>query len=93
MRALGTLICIDFLMVHDRLDTAARHLSIADRELARALLQNQQSQLYQRVRAAVEAAFGLRHDQDGSLGQKLEPGDQLVSLIPFFSRVCQQARI
>jgi hypothetical protein len=93
LRALGTLIRIDFLMVRDRLDIAARHLSIADRELARALLQNQQSQLYQRVRAAVEAAFGLRTTRMGLWVKGWGRVIKLFRLIPFFSHACQRARI
>jgi len=80
LRELGTLVRIDFLLVRNRLEDAARHLSPSDREQARALLQNQQSQLYQRLRASIEAAYGIRHDQDNALGLKLDAGDQLVSL-------------
>jgi hypothetical protein len=80
LRELGTLVRIDFLLVRNRLEDAARYLSPSDREQARALLQNQQSQLYQRIRTCIESAYGIRHDQDNALGLKLEAGDQLVSL-------------
>jgi hypothetical protein len=80
LRELGTLIRIDFLLIRNRLEENARHLSPADREQARSLLQNQQSQLYQRLRACLEAAYGIRNDQDNALGLKLEPSDHLVSL-------------
>ncbi len=80
LRELGTLIRIDFLLIRNRLEEHARHLSPSDREQARALLQNQRSQLYQRLRACLEAAYGIRTDQDNALGLTLEPSDHLVSL-------------
>lgn len=80
LRELGTLIRIDFLLIRNRLEEHARHLSPSDREQARALLQNQRSQLYQRLRACLEAAYGIRADQDNALGLTLEPSDHFVSL-------------
>jgi hypothetical protein len=80
LRELGTLIRIDFLLIRNRLEENAPHLSPSDREPARTLLQNQQSQLYQRLRACLEAAFGICTDQDNALGLKLEPSEHLVSL-------------
>jgi hypothetical protein len=53
---------IDFQLIRNRLEEHARHLSPADREQARSLLQNQQSQLYRRLRACLEAAYGIRTD-------------------------------
>src|SRR5205085_10672528 len=70
-RELGTLIRIDFLLIRNRLEEHARHLSPSDREQARALLQHQRSQLYPRLRACLEAAYGIRSDQDNALGLTL----------------------
>ena len=70
MRDLGTLVRIDFLLAEagDRLTEAARHLSASDREQARAILRNQQSALHQRLRGCMEAAYGIRPDNDGCIG-------------------------
>ena len=43
-------------------------LSASDREQARAVLKSQQSALHQRVRSCLEAAYGIRPDADGCLG-------------------------
>ena len=82
MRDLGTLVRIDFLLAGsgDRLAEAARMLSAGDREQARAVLRSQQSALHQRVRACLEAAYGIRPDADGCLGAIVSAEDRLVAL-------------
>ncbi|MDX8506139.1 hypothetical protein [Mesorhizobium captivum] len=82
MKDLGTLVRIDFLLAGagDRLTEAARHLSASDREQARAILRSQQSALHQRIRACLEAAYGIRPDNDGCVGAQVLPEDRLVSL-------------
>ena len=82
MKDLGTLVRIDFLMAGagDRLTEAARHLSASDREQARAILRSQQSALHQRIRACLEAAYGIRPDGDGCVGARVAPEERLVSL-------------
>ena len=82
MKDLGTLVRIDFLLAGagDRLTEAARHLSASDREQARAVLRSQQSALHQRIRACLEAAYGIRPDNDGCVGTAVAPEDRLVSL-------------
>jgi len=85
MRDLGTLVRIDFLLAGsgDRLTEAARMLSASDREQARAVLRSQQSALHQRVRACLEAAYGIRPDADGCLGAIVPGEDRLVALDTF----------
>ena len=85
MKDLGTLVRIDFLLAGggDRLAEAARHLSAGDREQARAVLRSQQSALHQRVRACLEAAYGIRPDVDGCLGTIVAAEDRLVALDTF----------
>jgi hypothetical protein len=81
LKDLGTLVRIDYLLAGpDRLDEAARHLSVTDREQARAILRSQQSALNQRLRVCLEAAYGIRPDQDGCLGATLPAEERLVPL-------------
>jgi hypothetical protein len=82
MRDLGTLVRIDYLLAGagDRLIEAARHLSAGDREQARAVLRSQQSALHQRIRACLEAAYGIRPDNDGCVGTAVEQDERLVPL-------------
>ena len=49
-------------------------LSASDREQARAVLRSQQSALHQRIRACLEAAYGIRPDTDGCLGTVVPAG-------------------
>ena len=85
LKDLGTLVRIDFLLAGsgDRLAEAARHLSAGDREQAKAVLRSQQSALHERLRACVEAAYGIRPDADGCLGTVVVAEDRLVSLDTF----------
>ena len=80
LRDLGILLRIDYLLVGQRLEENSPNLSAVDRQQARALLQNQQSQLQQRMRSVMEAAYGIRPDQDGALALQVAPEDHLVSL-------------
>ena len=83
MRELGTLVRIDELMKDGRLAEAARMLSASDREQARAVLQSQQSALHQRLRACLDAAYGIRPDADGCIGTPAPSEGRLVSLDSF----------
>jgi hypothetical protein len=81
LKDLGTLVRIDYLLAGpDRLDEAARHLSVTDREQARAILRSQQSALNQRLRVCLEAAYGIRPDQDGCLGTSVPAEERFVPL-------------
>lgn len=83
LRDLGVLVRIDFLLGGERLTEAANMLSASDREQARAVLRSQQSALHQRLRACLEAAYGIRPDTDGCLGTAVTAEDRLVSLDTF----------
>jgi hypothetical protein len=85
LRDLGTLLKIDYLLTGPRLDENTPNLSVSDREQARALLRNQQSQLAQRMRMVLEVAYGIREDQDHALAAAVAPEDHLVSLDGTFS--------
>ena len=81
LKDLGILVRIDYLLAGpDQLDEAARHLAVADREQARAILRSQQSALNQRLRVCLEAAYGIRPDQDGSLGASVPAEERFVPL-------------
>ena len=81
-RELGTLVKIDYLLkgTGERFDDAARHLSAADREQARALLKNQLSQLQQRLRNCLEVAYGIADQPRDAVAAPLDPTDHLRSL-------------
>ena len=89
MRDLGTLVRIDYLLAGagDRLTEAARMFSASDREQAKAVLKSQQSALLQRVKLCLDAAYGIRPDQDGCLGAVIPTEDRLVSLDTFTPRM------
>lgn len=59
IRDLGTLVTLDALLRGDNLANHSRFLSPANRETAAALLQNQQSQLRQRMLIYLENAYGI----------------------------------
>ena len=82
LKDLGRLVRLDFLLAGagDRLTEAARHLSAGDREQARAILRSLQSALHQRIRACLEAAYGIRPDNDGCIGTAVAAEERLVSL-------------
>lgn len=65
--------CLTISMLHQRLE---EELNLA----APPLLQNQQSQLQGRMRMVLEAAYGIRQDQDGALAVQVSAEDHLVSL-------------
>jgi hypothetical protein len=79
LRDLGTLLRIDYLLVGSRLEENSPNLSAIDRQQARSLLQNQQSQLQGRMRMVLEAAYGIRQDNDGALAVQVPAEDHLVS--------------
>jgi hypothetical protein len=79
-RDLGTLVILDHVLAGERFNDYASHLSATDRHAARQLLDNQRTQLRERVRLYLEGAYGIGSAPAGSLGDALEPGDQIQSL-------------
>ena len=84
-KELGTLVRIDHLLVGDRLFEASRHLSASDREQARALLRNQQSQLEQRLRLALRVAYGIDGEPRDAVAAPLDADRHLASLDATFT--------
>ena len=70
---LGRLVCIEHILASEqRFEACASHLAVTDRAIAKSLLTNQQSQLRDTMRRHIEAAYGLRRDDQ--VAGTLEPG-------------------
>jgi hypothetical protein len=82
LKDLGLLVVLEHVLAGERFTSYASDLSPPDRLAARTLLENQCSQLRQRVRHHLEAAYGLDPLLPGSLDptQELEPHEQFASL-------------
>lgn len=80
---LGLLVKLDHLLAGTRFETYASRLSAVDRTSARVQLENQQSALRQKLKAYLEAAYGLSSDKSSlDAAHSLEPDEQIVSLHP-----------
>lgn len=77
---LGRLVCLDFLLAGERFAQYADHLPPTERQSARALLRNQQTQLRERLRQALEVAYGIRDGQSALVDSSLPLEDHLRSL-------------
>lgn len=67
LRDLSKLVILDNLMKGDNFANHTAHLSPGNRETARALLKNQQSQLQQRILTSLENAYGISDNSPDSL--------------------------
>ncbi len=78
LKDLGLLVILEHILAGERFTSYASDLQPQDRLAARTLLENQCSQLRQRVRHHLEAAYGLDAVLPGSLDptQELEPHEQ-----------------
>jgi hypothetical protein len=61
------LVIIDRVLSGNRFETYGAHLSITDRAQARTLLENQRSQLTERIKVLLLGAFGVAPDQAGMI--------------------------
>ncbi len=82
LKDLGLLVVLEHILAGERFTGYASHLSPPDRLAARTLLENQSSQLRQRVKHHLEAAYGLDALLPDSLDthQELEKYEQFQSL-------------
>jgi hypothetical protein len=82
LKDLGLLVVLEHVLAGERFTGYSSELSPPDRLAAKTLLDNQCSQLRQRVRHHLEAAYGLDALVPGSLDptQELEPHEQFQSL-------------
>jgi len=82
---LGTLVILDDLLAGERFEQCASHLSMVDRAQARSLLENQRSQLQQRVLTYLEGAYGVAPPPPGSLDRAHDLAEHFQSLDPSFA--------
>jgi hypothetical protein len=84
-RDLGNLVILDDLLTGERFEQCSSHLSATDRGQARSILENQRSQLRQRILAYLEGAYGVAPPPPGSLDQSHALEHHFQSLLPGFS--------
>jgi len=82
---LGTLVVLDHVLTGERFGSYASHLAPVDQAAARALLDNQRSQLRERLRACLEVAYGIATPPAGVIETSHEVADRLKSLDPGFA--------
>jgi hypothetical protein len=82
LKELGTYCILEHVLLGERFNDYATHLSAVDRAAARALLENQRSQLRQRLITVLQGAYGIAPPLPGSVdaSQFAGPADQLISL-------------
>lgn len=81
---LGMLVILEHILTGERFDGYASILPFEDRPIAKALLENQRSQLRQRVRQHIEAAYGIDRQSKGSVDTAHELHEHFDSLLPDF---------
>ena len=83
---LGKLVILeDILKSDERFNSHSRHLTAVDKQAARALLENQRSQLRQQIRNYLEGAYGISSPIPGSLDDSVTLESQVLSLDPTFT--------
>lgn len=84
-RDLGTLVVLEDLLAGERFEQCASHLTAVDRVQARSILDNQRSQLRQRVLSYLEGAYGTASPPPGSIDQAHSLEDHFQSLLSSFA--------
>jgi len=86
LKDLATYAVLDHVLTGDRFGDYASHLSAVDRAAAKGLLENQKSQLRQRLITVLEGAYAVAPPAPGSVDSSHHAGlsDQFVSLDPTF---------
>lgn len=83
---LGLLVRLEHILKNDdRFATYSRHLSPIDRAQARSLLENQRSQLRQRIKDFLLCAYGVTETVPGALDDSVTLEQQVISLEPGFT--------
>jgi hypothetical protein len=77
---LGRLVVLDYILTADRFDDHAKHLSQVDRVQAKSLARNQRDQLYQRIKQALEVAYGIAKEPRDAVVHPLSAQDQFRTL-------------
>lgn len=83
---LGSLVTLEYVLKNDdRFNSFSKHLSPVERAQARTLLENQRSQLSQRMRDYLMGAYGAQEPLPGSLDDATALEQQVYSLEPGFT--------
>ena len=80
LKDLGTLVILDHILTGERFAGVSAHLSPVDRVQARSLLENQQSQLRQKLKITLEGAYGIASAAPGSIDPSHELSEHFQSL-------------
>ena len=80
LKNLGTLVILDHILTGERFAGVSAHLSPVDRAQARSLLENQQSQLRQKLKITLEGAYGIAPAAPGSIDPSHELSEHFKSL-------------
>ncbi|MGM0694049.1 MAG: DUF6079 family protein [Pseudomonadota bacterium] len=84
-RDLGILVRLDYVLKSDdRFSSFSKHLTPVDRAQARTLLENQRSQLQQRLKDCLLGAYGGSNAITGTLDDSVTIDEQVMSLEPSF---------
>ncbi|MGM8930219.1 phage resistance protein [Salinicola halophyticus] len=84
-RDLGILVRLDYVLKSDdRFSSFSKHLTPVDRAQARTLLENQRSQLQQRLKDCLLGAYGGSSAIPGTLDDSVAIDEQVMSLEPSF---------
>jgi hypothetical protein len=90
-KSLGLYVRLEYLLsgcengaVGERLRSHTQHLSATERQAARNVFDSQRNSLRERLKAALEFAFGIRPGKDGAIDETLtlEPAEHFQSLDP-----------
>jgi len=85
-RDLGTLVILEHVLkTNDRFNSFSNHLSPVERAQARTLLDNQRSQLRQRMRDYLMGAYGAAQAVAGSIDTSMPLDEHVFSLEPSFT--------
>ena len=80
LKNLGTLVILDHILTGERFAGVSVHLSPVDRVQARSLLENQQSQLRQKLKITLEGAYGIAPAAPDSIDPSHELSEYFQSL-------------
>jgi hypothetical protein len=83
-KSLGLYVRLEYLLSGDRLQSHTQHLSAIERQAAKSVFESQRSSLRERLRTALQFAFGIRAGKDASVDEShaLEPAEHFQSLEP-----------
>jgi hypothetical protein len=80
LKDLGTLVILDHILTGERFGGVSAHLAPVERAQAQSLLQNQQSQLRQKLRNILEGAYGIAAALPGSVDVSHDLAEHFTSL-------------